>query len=148
MTDIKERPGQARQGQGSSRTRRARLFLVRTAWCGLGVAAVWAGAVRGLWFAPFMTGALTGLVAKRSAASGRATLTVACLIGLVGWALPIVWLLVEGEPVAATARVVAALAGLPPYSFITISATLLIAALQAAIGTWLGWSAAALVRWR
>ena len=145
MTDVKERPGQAREGESSSRGRRTMLFLIRTAWCVLGVAVVWVSAVCGLWFAPFTTGAITGLAAKRSAASGRTALAIACLIGLVGWMLPLVWLLIEGEPVGATARVVAALAGLPPYAFVTISATSLIAALQAASGTWLGWSAAALV---
>jgi hypothetical protein len=71
-------------------------------------------------------------------------LAAACLTGMTGWVLPLIWLLIQGEPVGATARVVAALAGLPPYAAIVVAATLLIAVIQAAVGTWLGWSIAAL----
>ena len=44
------------------------------------------------------------------------------------------------RPVRATARVVAALAGLPPHAVVAIAATLVVAALQALAGLWLTWA--------
>ena len=55
-----------------------------------------------------------------------------------GWGAPLLWQAVRGVPVGATGRVVAALAGLPPHAMIGVVFTLLIAALQAAVGLWLG----------
>ena len=57
-----------------------------------------------------------------------------------GWAVPLAWLAGQGRPVGATARVVAALAGLPPHAAVAIAVTLLVAVLQALAGLWLGWS--------
>jgi hypothetical protein len=56
-------------------------------------------------------------------------------------------LALRGLPVGATARAIAALAGLPPYAGVTIVVTLLLAGLQALAGAWL---ARALLprRWR
>ena len=54
--------------------------------------------------------------------------------------------MLRGWPVGATARVLAALAGLPPHAVIGVAATLLIAAILAAAGLWLGWALTGLIR--
>lgn len=144
MTGIKELPARARKGRAAT-GRRAGLVAAKAACCALGTVAIWAGATRGVWFMPFIIGALIGLSAPKAAVSAKMALAAACLAGLTGWVLPLLWLLLHGEPVGATARVVAALAGLPPYAAVVVVATVLIAVLQAAVGTWLGWSVAALV---
>jgi hypothetical protein len=66
---------------------------------------------------------------------------VAVMVLLVG---PLAWAAVlwrdagRGAAVGATARTVAALAGLPPSAVVTVVATLLVALLQATVGGWLG----------
>ena len=42
-----------------------------------------------------------------------------------------------GLPAGATARAIAALAGIPPYAAVAIVVTLLLAALQTLVGAWL-----------
>ena len=58
----------------------------------------------------------------------------------IGWAIPLGWQALHGAPVRATARVVAALAGLPPHAAVAIAATLVVAVLQALAGLWLTWA--------
>ncbi len=55
----------------------------------------------------------------------------------LGWAIPIWALALDGQPVGATARSIAALAGLPPYAGVTVAVVLLLAALQVLAGAWL-----------
>ena len=55
----------------------------------------------------------------------------------VGWGAALWWPVRSGAPVGATARVVAALAGLPPYAAVGIAGTLLVGVLQALVGCWL-----------
>ena len=57
---------------------------------------------------------------------------------VAGWALSLWIMALGGQPVGATARAVAGLAGLPPYAAVTVTVTLLLAALQALAGGWLG----------
>jgi hypothetical protein len=59
-------------------------------------------------------------------------------MAVLGWTIPLVWQSLRGEPVGATARVVAALAGLPPHAAIAIAAMLLVALIEAVTGLWLG----------
>jgi hypothetical protein len=92
----------------------------------------------GLWFVPFVAGLVTGLAAPRAGWRLRHTVPAVLVMAAAGWGAPLLWQSVRGAPAGATARVVAALAGLPPRAMIGVAFTLLIAALQAAVGLWLG----------
>ncbi|HEX5120946.1 MAG TPA: hypothetical protein VFW65_37660 [Pseudonocardiaceae bacterium] len=98
------------------------------------VAAVAFGATLGLWYLPFVAGALAG--ATRARFPGRTALVL--LVGPLAWAAVLLWDAGRGATVGATARTVSALAGLPPTAFVTVVATLLVALLQATAGGWLG----------
>lgn len=105
-------------------------------WAGLFVVVVVvvaAAAQAGLWFVPFAAGVLAGVLSLR-----RKHIVLTTLIGAVaGWALPLWVLALRGYPAGATARVIAAFAGLPPHAAVTIVLTLLLAALQVLVGAWL-----------
>ncbi|HEY2277073.1 MAG TPA: hypothetical protein VGI00_01870 [Streptosporangiaceae bacterium] len=93
----------------------------------------------GLWFIPFLAGLAMGLIAARRGWRLRHTIPAGLAMTLIGWGVPLYWLaLVQGQPAGATARVIAALAGLPPYAFTGVLITLLVAILQALAGLWLG----------
>jgi hypothetical protein len=115
---------------------------------GLGVVAAVAvialTAQAGLWFVPFVAGLLAGLAGRLAGWRLWATLPAVLLIAAAGWAAPLWWSTLRGWPVGATARVLAALAGLPPHAVVAVAVTLLIAIVQAAVGLWLGWVLAAL----
>jgi hypothetical protein len=119
--------------------RRPRLSAQRAGWWLLVVAAatacVTAGAVAGLWFVPFVAGLAAGALSRRIGL--RMSLAGVGVAAVAGWAIPLWWLALRGAPAGATARTVAALAGLPPYTGVAIAATLLAAALQALAGLWL-----------
>lgn len=92
-----------------------------------------ATAVAGLWFVPFVAGVAVGLLSLR-----RPKAVPAAVAGSVaGWALPLWILALRGLPAGATARAIAALAGIPPYAAVTVIVTLLLAALQTLAGAWL-----------
>jgi len=106
--------------------RRLAVFLV--------VAAVAAAtAVFGLWFVPFVAGVGAGLLSRRR----PGVVPAAALGAIAGWALPLWILALRGLPAGATARAIAALAGIPPYAAVTVAVTLLLAALQTLAGAWL-----------
>ena len=92
----------------------------------------------GLWFVPFLAGLVIGLAAPRAGWRLRHTVPAVLVMAAAGWGAPLLWQAVRGAPAGATARVVAALAGLPPHAMIGVVFTLLIAALQAGVGLWLG----------
>jgi hypothetical protein len=99
-----------------------------------GVAAVTAlTAWAGLWFVPFAAGVAVGAASLR----WRRVVLVAVAGAVAGWALPLWILALRGQPSGATARVIAALAGLPPHAVVTVVVTLLLAALQVWCGAWL-----------
>jgi hypothetical protein len=98
----------------------------------------------GLWFVPFVAGLLAGVTGRLAGWRLAATLPAVLLVAALGWAAPLWWSTLRGWPVGATARVLAALAGLPPHAVFAIAATLLIAIVQAAVGLWLGWVLVAL----
>lgn len=92
-----------------------------------------AGARFGLWWVPFFVGAAFSVVWPRP----RTVVLVVAAGAVAGWALQL-WAMAWGSlPVGATARSVAALAGLPPYAGTGVAVTLLLAALQALAGAWL-----------
>ena len=98
------------------------------------------GAAAGWWFLPFVAGLAAGAAARYGRWRLRVALPAAALVAAIGWAIPLSWQALHGVPVRATARVVAALAGLPPHAVVAIAATLVVAALQALAGLWLTWA--------
>ena len=93
----------------------------------------------GLWFAPFVAGLAVGLLLARRGWRLRHTLPAVLVMALLGWGVPLYWpAVVQGQPAGATARVIAALAGVPPHAVFGVVFTLLVATLQAVIGLWLG----------
>ena len=118
---------------------RSRGRLVR--WAGAVVAGVVVIAVAaefGLWFAPFVVGVVIGIAAPRAGWRLRYALPAVLVMAAVGWGIPPLWEVARGQPAGATARVIAALAGLPPHAAVGIVVTLLVAVLQAVVGLWLG----------
>lgn len=97
------------------------------------------GALAGLWYLPFVAGLATGLVAHYGRLRLRVSLPGVAVVAAAGWGAAIAWLaLRDGLPEASVARTIAALGGLPPHAAVAIAATLLLAAIQAAAGLWLG----------
>jgi len=103
-----------------------------------GVAAIAGGASIGLWFVPFIVGALAGLAMFVGRWRVRVTLAAAAAMAVIGWGVPLGLAASRGEPEGATARVVAALMGLPPHAAVGVAVTLLIGVVQALAGAWLG----------
>jgi hypothetical protein len=102
----------------------------------LALAACWLGAYLGAWWVPFPVGVAAGLPAVRSRA-GRGAVLTATAGALLGWALPLWAMALSSLPVGATARTIAALAGLPARAAVAVAVTLLLAALQVLAGAWL-----------
>lgn len=94
-----------------------------------------AGTAAGLWFLPFIVGLAAGLLARRRRL--RSVLLTTAAVAVAGWAVPLAWQAGRGEPVGATARAVAALAGLPASAGLVVGVTVLVAAIQALTGVWL-----------
>ena len=121
-----EPAGAARRALGRSLAGRLGVLVVAVAACALGA---WLGA----WWVPFLVGVGAGLLKK-----ARTGMLWPAVIGaILGWAL-LLWIMALASlPVGATARVIAALAGLPPYAGVAVAVTLLLAALQVLVGAWL-----------
>ncbi len=104
-----------------------------------GALVIAAGAELGLWFVPFLAGLAAGLLLPRWGWRLRHTLLAVLVMALLGWGVPLYWpAVVQGQPAGATARVIAALAGVPPHAFTGVLVTLLVAILQGVVGLWLG----------
>ena len=86
-----------------------------------------------MWFLPFVAGIAAGAGPWRA----RRALGSVVLAVCVGWGAALWWPVRSGAPVGATARSVAALAGLPPYSAAGVVAALLVGVLQALAACWL-----------
>jgi MFS family permease len=123
-------------------SRRGRpLVAAFAALCAVLAAAVAFGAAAGLWFLPFLGGAVIGLVARNRRV--RVAYAAAVAVAVIGWALPLAWQAGQGEPVLATAQAVAGLAGLPASAALLLVVTALVPAIQALAGTWLARAVAA-----
>ncbi|WP_267246470.1 hypothetical protein [Streptomyces sp. PR69] len=103
------------------------------------------GTLAGLWFVPFLVGAVAGCTSRfprKGPRLSRGYLT-APLAAVLGWALPLAVQALGGAPVAEVARTTAALAGLPPLAGAVVATALLIALVQAVLGVWVGRTLAA-----
>jgi hypothetical protein len=103
-----------------------------------GVLLIVAGAVLGWWFMPFAASVLAGLANRVGRWRTRVALPAVAIVAALGWAVPIVWSVLNGQPYAAVARVIAALLGLPANAAVGIAVTLVVAVVQAVAGYWLG----------
>ena len=109
------------------------VFVVAGVAAGLGA---WLGA----WWVPFLIGLGAGALGRARGGvlwRPRGGVLPAVAGAVLGWAVPIWVLALDGQPVGATARVIAGLAGLPPYAGVTVTVVLLLAALQVLVGAWL-----------
>ena len=116
---------------------RGSLWLWGLAWLGA-VLVVAAAALLGLWFMPFLAGLAAGPAARAGRWRLRVSLPAVILLGVAGWGAALWWLVLHQLPAGAVAREIAALAGLPPHAPVAIVVTLLVAAIQAMAGLWLG----------
>jgi len=145
--DVPRRSGRAGRAGSAPRALRAPVFgppPARTRY-GPWLAVLVAGAVViavaaefGLWFVPFIAGVVAGVAARREGWGLRRVLPGIIVMAAAGWGIPLLWQMVHGQPAGATARVIAALAGLPPHAAVGVAVTLLLAILQAVVGVWLG----------
>jgi hypothetical protein len=120
--------------QPSFGTRRSR----GAAWAWLTACAVTGallglGAAFGLWWLPFAAGIAAGAAPWRA----RSALGLVLVAVLAGWGAALWWPALTGAPAGATARAVAALAGLPPYAGVGVAGTLLVGVLQVMAAAWL-----------
>ncbi|MBV6699791.1 hypothetical protein KV557_22265 [Kitasatospora aureofaciens] len=122
------------QRMASGRFRNAAPLLIAPA----GALLVALGSATGLWYAPFAAGVLTGAATGLRRMRLPGTLGSAVLIGAAGWAIPLAWRALAGQPVGATAETIAALAGLPSSAALAVAATLLVAVLQTLAGCAVG----------
>jgi hypothetical protein len=116
---------------------RGSLWLWGLAWLAA-VLVVAAAALLGLWFMPFLAGLAAGLAARAGRWRLRVSLPAVILLAVAGWGAALWWLVLHQLPEGAVAREIAALAGLPPHAPVAIVVTLLVAAIQAMAGLWLG----------
>ena len=146
MTGIARQPEQVRDEKDAAPGwRRVALSgLVLTA--AGGAALIWAAATLGIWFGPLIVGVLAGAWFQSTRVGVTLALGAACAAAIGGWFVPFVVRAGQGQPVGATAREVAALAGLPAYAAIVTALMLVVAVLQASAGFWVGWAVAALFR--
>jgi hypothetical protein len=151
--EAKDSPDPAGRGLAPSVAGRLAVLVVAAFASALGA---WLGA----WWVPFVVGLAAGAlgragVVRQAGALGRARARAirprstgrtprprggvpsAVAGAILGWAIPIWALALDGQPAGATARVIASLAGLPPYAAVTVAVVLLLAALQVLAGAWL-----------
>lgn len=103
------------------------------------------GAWLGAWWVPFLAGVGSGLLGRTGPRPRGGLVLPAAAGAILGWLL-VLWLLaLDGQPAGATARTVAALAGLPPYAWLAVTVVALLAAFQALAGAWLARAAGSLI---
>ena len=109
--------------------RRLAVLVAALAACAL-------GAYLGAWWVPFPVGLAAGVLGV-AGWPGRGGVLAAAAGAVLGWALPLRAMALSSLPVGATGRVIAALAGLPPYAAVAVAVTLLLAVAQVLAGAWL-----------
>jgi hypothetical protein len=104
----------------------------------LGTVAIAAGAATGYWFTPFAVGLVTGVAMRWGGWPLRVSAPAVVVMAALGWGV-MLWIpALRGLPVGATARTIAALAGLPAYAAVAVVVTLAVSVVQALAGLWLG----------
>jgi hypothetical protein len=91
----------------------------------------------GAWWVPFLLGVAAGILRAAWPLRFRGSVAPAVVGAVLGWLIPVWVLALRGQPAGATARAIAALAGLPPYAGVTVAVVALFAALQVWVGAWL-----------
>jgi hypothetical protein len=102
----------------------------------LALVACWLGAYLGAWWVPFPVGVAVGMPVV-AGWLGRGGLLAATAGAVLGWALSLWAMALSSLPVGATARAIAALAGLPAHAGVAVAVTLLLAVAQVLAGGWL-----------
>lgn len=103
-----------------------------------GLALVAGGAATGLWFTPFIVGLATGLAMRWGGWRLRVTVPAVVLMAAAGWGLALWIPALFGLPVGATARTIAAIAGLPAVAALAVTTALAVSTAQGLAGLWLG----------
>ena len=124
-------PAPHRPSFGTRRSRGA--VWAWLAACAVTAALLGLGAAFGLWWLPFAAGIAAGAAPWRA----RSALGLVVVAVLAGWGAALWWPALTGAPAGATARAVAALAGLPPYAGVGVAGTLLVGVAQALVAVWL-----------
>ena len=96
------------------------------------------GSAAGLWYLPFAAGLLLGAATRLGRPGFVISAAGVLLLGPLPWGAVLTVLTFRGAAIGATARIAAAIAGLPPSAMLIIVLTLLLALLQTATGLWLG----------
>jgi hypothetical protein len=112
-----------------------------SAWVFSGLAAtamIAAGAIAGLWFVPLIIGFIAGICARWGGWRLRVMAWAVLAMCAGGWGAALAALAARGLPIGATARTIAAVAGLPAYAAVAVGGTVAIAVVQGLVGLWLG----------
>ena len=100
--------------------------------------AIAAAAAAGLWYMPFVLGVLTGVAMRWGGWRLRVAGPAMVLMAAAGWGLALWIAALRGMPVGATARVIAAMSGLPAMAFLTVALALAVGGVLGLAGLWLG----------
>ncbi len=103
-----------------------------------GAVVIAASTAVGWWFVPFVVGVGAGFANRAGGWPWRVAVPAVAVMAAAGWAAPLWVGVLRGLPYGGVARVIAALTGLPGYPAVGVVLTVLIAAVQAVVGYWLG----------
>jgi hypothetical protein len=95
-------------------------------------------ALAGIWYMPFVVGLATGVSMRWAGWRLRVTVPAVTVMTIAGWSAALWVLALRGQPVGATARAIATIAGLPGLAALTVAITLAVSALLGLAGLWLG----------
>ncbi len=111
------------------------------AWIAAGMAGaglIGLAALAGLWFVPLVIGVIGGIAARWGQWRLRVMVPAVVVISAAGWGAALVDQAAAGLPIGATARVIAAIGGLPAFAAAGVAVTLGVAVLLGLVGLWLG----------
>ncbi len=103
-----------------------------------GTALIGGSTVVGWWFVPFVAGLAAGLANRVAGWHTRTALVAVAAMAVAGWGIPLWWHVLDGQAYGATAAHIAVTNGLPRSAAAGVALTLLVAAVQAVVGYWLG----------
>jgi hypothetical protein len=103
-----------------------------------GAALIAGSAAVGMWFLPIAAGIGAGLANRLGGWRARVLVPAVAAMGAAGWGIVLWWPALHGQPVGGTAPVLAGLARRTPSATASVLVALLLAALLAVAGLWLG----------